>query len=644
MLPLRHSLLFNLGSVMAAITLLALSSIAVSLFIAETMQGEATAINESGALRMRSYRIASSMVYDAVDLQEHWRNTYALIQEFEQHLHSPELTGVLPEDPRHPLRQAYDHIEYQWREEIRPLFDIYLEGIQNSTAETGDQRDFFISEDAVTNLRASYFAHVAGFVDNIDYLVSLLENDAESNIRHLRIYQFVALALTLLLTLGGLFLVNQRIRLPLQQLLNGARRVRQRDFSFRTRYTGKDELGQVGEAFNTMAEDLSHIYNELEDRVQQKTRDLERSNCSLELLYRTVRRLNLAASPHQAYPELLRDIEQLADMHGGAICLSHQNNRTAAMLASTLDRQNTRRQLCQDGTCERCLGHDHIQFLDLDEQRKLVVVPIRDSNRRYGVLVMESRPGGTIEAWQVQLLETIAGHIGITINSARQAAENRRLELMEERGVIARELHDSLAQSLTFMKIQLSRLQAELGKPDNREATENILTELRLGLNSAYRELRELLTTFRLKIDGETFSDALHKTVEEFNERGDTQIRCDNRLPYFDFTPNEEIHVLQLIREALSNVIHHARAPTARVLLQYNHDGDIQIAIEDNGIGIGTPRSQAHHYGLTIMNERARSMNGRLSINNRAGGGTSVELVFTPTNPTAPVDLQPEDA
>ncbi len=641
-LRIRHSLLFNLGTVMTAITLLAFTSMAVSLFIADTMEGEATAINESGALRMRSYRIASSLVYDAVDLKEQWQNTYALVEEFEQHLHSPELMAVLPEDRQQPLRQAYDRIEFQWREEIRPLLDIYLDGLLGFLPETGQGQDFSISKDAVTNLRAQYFANVSGFVNNIDYLVSLLEEDAETNVRDLRIYQFFALLLTVLLALTGLILVNQRIRLPLQQLLVGAERARRRDFSFRTRYTGKDELGQLGLAFNSMAEDLSHIYNELEHRVQQKTFDLERSNCSLELLYNTVRRLNLASSPHEAYPELLQDIEQLADMHCGAICLSNQDSETAAMLASTLDREICIKQLCEKEGCSRCLHNDDIQHLKLDNNRNIITIPIRDKNQQYGVLLMAPHAGKMIEAWQIQLLETIAGHIGITLNSLQQAAENQRLELMEERSVIARELHDSLAQSLTFMKIQVSRLQAELKKPESESSTENIITELRLGLNSAYRELRELLTTFRLKIDGESFNEALDKTVEEFDERSDTHIRCDNRLPYFNLTPNEEIHVLQLIREALSNIIHHAHAQNAQVLLQYHQDGDIQINIQDDGVGIDERRSQSHHYGLTIMNERSKSIHGRLTIENRLSGGTLVKLIFSPSNPIKPVNFHHE--
>ena len=640
---LRHSLLFTLGTVMAAITLLAFASMAVSLFIADTMQGEATAINESGALRMRAYRIASSMVYDAIDVNEHWQNTYALIEEFEQHLHSPGLTAVLPENGQHPLRQAYDHVEYQWHEEIQPLFDIYLEGIIDSGTAQG--LDFTISEDAVTNLRTQYFSQVSGFVDNIALLAGLLEDHAETNIRRLRFYQLVALALTILLALTGFMLVNRRIRQPLQQLLRGAERARKRDFSFRTSHTGKDELGQLGLAFNTMAEDLSCIYTELEERVQQKTFELERSNSSLELLYKTVKRLNLSPSPHEVYLELIQDIERLAGLRGGAICLTHQDNDTAAMLATTLDKNSIQKQLCEKTGCSQCLCGDTIQSLDFNgKQQKITAIPVQDSARQYGVLLMAVDSEKVMEAWQKKLLETIASHIAITINSSQQEAENRRLELMEERSVIARELHDSLAQSLTFMKIQVSRLQAELKNPENESSTEKIITELRLGLNNAYRELRELLTTFRLKIDGQTFNQALENTVEEFNQRSDTRICCDNRLTYFDLTPNEEIHILQLVREALSNVIHHAKAKNAQVLLEYSQEGDIRICVEDDGIGIDESKLQSHphHYGLTIMNERASSMHGQLSIENKSTGGTRVKLIFRPSNPATPINIYHE--
>lgn len=627
---------------MFAITLLAIGSITASLFIADTVQGQATAINESGALRMRSYRIASSLVYDVPD-DDHWQKTYTLISEFERHLRNKDLLNALPADETHPLRLAYQQINQQWYDEIEPLFDIYLDGILGIISKTGQPTEAIISEGAVTNLRNRYFLVVADFVDNIDYLVSLLEQNAESKIQHLRLYQFIALGFTIALVITALILVYKRVHIPMQQLLIGAEQVRKKDFSFRTPHTRRDELGQLGHAFNIMAEDLSAIYNELEDRVHQKTRDLERSNQSMELLYKTVKRLNKAITPHVTFANILQDIEQLTGTGRGAICLSDTSQKKSAMLASTLQPDDFCHQFCKITECNKCFGDETSQLHNLYDtsgnSKQVLTIPISDQNQQYGILIIESAQHHAIASWQQQLLESIAGHIGIAINLSHQAAESRRFALIEERSVIARELHDSLAQSLTFMKIQVSRLQALIKQPNTQEESIDVISELRTGLNSAYRELRELLTTFRLKIDGEDFSDALAKTVAEFNERSPTHIDCNNQITYFDLTPNEEIHILQLIREALSNIVQHARANTASIILEYIQTGDIHFSIEDDGKGIPDDPSRTHHYGLGIMKERATSLNGQLNIDNKPGGGVIIDLVFTPTNKATPINI-----
>ncbi len=647
-LKIRHSLLISLGIVMTTITLLTFSSIATSLFIADTIQGQATAINESGALRMRSYRIASSLVFDMPD-DQHWQTTQALVNEFEKHLHSSNIVNILPSDKNHPLNIAYNEIIYQWQEDIKPIFDIYLDGIANPNPNDQHNIDMMISQGAVINLRNRYFLIVSDFVNNIDYFVSLLEEDESKKVQSLRVYQAIALVLTIMLVIGALILVYKRIHRPMSQLLSAAMRVRQRDFSFRISYTGQDELGQLGKAFNSMADGLSEAYNDLENRVKQKTIDLERSNQCIELLYKTVKQLNTADSPSLTFPTILKDIETLTGLGPGAICLSHQALDSAAMLASTLNDGNLIGQLCEKSNCQKCMSGGKNNQLTIKDKtgnnKQIISIPIADKKQKYGVLILDldkdnSGINKTVEPWQLQLLDSIAGQIGIAINLAHQIDKSRRLVLMEERGAIARELHDSLAQSLTFMKIQVSRLQATLHKPDTNNNAENIMAELRLGLNSAYKELRELLTTFRLKIDGDDFNAALLKTVTEFNDRSETKISCDNQITYCDLTPNEEIHVLQLIREALSNIVQHARASNANVILQYTASGQIRLSIEDNGIGLSTDKSRTHHYGLSIMSERAKTLNGDLTINNREHNGTRVVLTFTPTYKTAPVNLK----
>jgi len=626
----RHSLLLSLGIVMTTISLLAFASMAASLFIADTIQGEATAINLTGALRMRSYQISDSLIYD-VPGEQHWRETHKLLIEFKKQLTKHELLNIIPDNPDDKIFIAYKKIESQWAEKIEPLFEVFLDE-QN----TKKQPNLTIRKDTVANIRYQYGLVITAFVDNINYLVTLIEEDAETKIQQLRIYQYISLALTIFLVLIALILVYKRVHIPMKELLTGAERVSNKDFTYVTTYTGGDELGQLGLAYNSMTKDLSEIYDELEDRVKQKTIDLERGNCSMELLYKTVRRLNEAVSPHHTFPFILNDIERLIGTEKGAICLSDQSQEEGVILSSTFKTNEINELICDKTKCSTCLSNNKSGIIELpnsnNEKKEVITIPISHQNKNYGLLIIESSNTINIQEWQKQLFGSIADHIGIAINLSRKMTESRRLSLMEERGVIARELHDSLAQSLTFMKIQVSRLTALMKNSVIENEATDVIQELKIGLNSAYRELRELLTTFRLKIDDDDFRIALEKTITEFNGRGSTLITCENNIIYFDLTPNEEIHILQLIREALSNIVQHSKATKAVISLKYNDSAGMSISITDNGQGINDIESKQHHYGLIIMNERAQTLNGELNISKQVNGGTSVELTFIPCN------------
>ena len=140
------------------------------------------------------------------------------------------------------------------------------------------------------------------------------------------------------------------------------------------------------------------------------------------------------------------------------------------------------------------------------------------------MLLVTHRQGDAFQDWQTQVLETLGKHIGISIGVARRVTQRRRLALLDERSVIARELHDSLAQSLSYLKIQVTRLY--LLRENNAAAgqLDEVMSELKEGLDAAYRQLRELLTTFRLQMDGRGLAVALSETVSEFNTRGEVEI------------------------------------------------------------------------------------------------------------------------
>jgi len=95
-------------------------------------------------------------------------------------------------------------------------------------------------------------------------------------------------------------------------------------------------------------------------------------------------------------------------------------------------------------------------------------------------------------------------------------------------------------------------------------------------------------------------------------------------------SPNEEIHALQIVREALSNVLNHAQARQAEVRVLCNSDGSVSATVTDDGIGI-REAAGAHHYGMTIMEERAKNLGGQLSVENLPTLGTRITLHFMPS-------------
>lgn len=633
LIALKKSLLFRVGLAMTTIISLAVIGMLSSVFIAETAEGFAAAINQSGTLRMQSYRIASSMQEERpMHSPKTIAWTQALVEEFEQRLHSDRIHHVLPKRSRSKLMRAYLTVEKQWNGEIRPLLDLYLFNARQGNVTPQD-------EDELWRLKQLFMAKVDDFVDDVHFFVKVLEDEAENKIKQLRVIQLIALVLTLLVVAVIMQLMRVRVLGPLKDLLACAEAARRGDLSWRTRFDSHDELGQLGGAFNLMAEDLSAMYSDLEARVQRKTADLERSNKSLELLYLTTKRLSEYSLSKEVLMALLKDIEQLIGIRGGTICLGQSGDEQAYRYASTRESMLADRSKSPGLSCEQCFGqgNSHMFLLDHASRKNLWVfsAPIKDQSQQYGVLIVDIDSSTGLEEWQKRLLEAVASHIAMAINMSDKASQSRRIALLEERSVIARELHDSLAQSLSYLKIQVSRLEKAIVETPNDRKVLTITDELRDGLNGAYRQLRELLTTFRLRISERGLSSALAETVADFQERWDISIELDNQLCNCKFTPNQEIHIIQIVREALSNVVRHSKADAAKVFLGCEPSGMVTVNVQDNGIGLNAEIAAIHHYGMAIMKERAQGLGGELEILDSDMGGTCVQVRFDVSNTQA---------
>lgn len=622
---LKNSILFRVALAMAVIISLAFAGMFSSIFIAQTSEGFAAAINQAGTLRMQSYRIASSLVHHlATDTPYSEAATSRLVEEFEQRLSSDRIHQVVSEDGNAVVFKAYHAVEDQWNESMKPTLDRYM----GSAAADPLLLDLQALEDA----RNIYLSNVDGFVDNIHRLVKALEVEAENKIQQLRILQIIIFILTLIVIAVIMRFMKVSVLSPLQELMSAASAVRKGDFSVRAVVKRDDELGQLSATFNTMSENLSAMYTELEDRVRQKTADLERSNRSLELLYITTKRLSESPVSQDVLTEVIHDIEKQIGIHSGTVCLGKPGDPVAYRMASTGQNKTWNAGTDDALKCERCFGqgeaHTFRVRIGTPRERSVFSIPIIDQDRQYGVLLVELNQNENLDDWKKRLLETVASHIALALNMNEKASQSRMLALSEERSVIARELHDSLAQSLSYLKIQVTRLEKSILSRADMQQSLAINNGIRNGLKEAYHQLRELLTTFRLRINEAGLAVALKETVSEFDSRGEVNIELVSRIGNCQFGPNAEIHLIHLIREALANILQHAQASEARVLLQCDAEGKATLLIEDNGIGILEKQSQQHHYGMTIMQERARGLGGNLEIHHPDAGGTTLKLTF----------------
>ncbi|MDY0045932.1 MAG: histidine kinase [Thauera propionica] len=626
-LLVRHSILLLVALAMLALALISLAGMSASVMVAESVQGSASAINHAGSLRRLTYRVAGLVAADALSGPLSPRRVEAAIEDFERALGHPELQRIVQRDPGGLFAATYRGVDSSWRQSLRPSLKVMVRAEPSTPPEE--------VEALLTN--------VDRFVDQLDTLVFVLEQDTEARIEDLREILAGAIIATLVVIIVALFILRRSLLKPLGGLLAATRAIARGDYSARVEHVGYDELGRVGATFNLMAGEISRQYQTLEQRVAEKTAELQRSNRSLELLYHAIARLYQTPTEPAVYEATLRDIDHVAGLQGSFACIEPRQEGPATVIASTLG-PCVERVARGDQACAECRAVS-VAGAELRGEQKLLRFPLRDREHHYGMLRLALPAGEALEDWQRQLVEALSRHIGMALGAARRSEQERLLALQEERSVIARELHDSLAQALSYMKIQMSLLQRALADPARLAEADTILADLRTGVNDAYRQLRELLVSFRLELSGD-LGALLRAAVAEYRERGGVDIALEIRLSDCSLTPNQEVHVLQIVREALSNMLRHAMARHARVALACDEGGRVTITVEDDGVGIDDgPVDGRDHHGLSIMRERARSLGGEIEITRRGEGGTRISVNFQAvhTLPALAVDAFAEE-
>jgi len=442
---------------------------------------------------------------------------------------------------------------------------------------------------------ANYQAQVASYVKQIDHFVLALQRYSEIKLTIVAAISVMGYIAIVALVLFCIRFMRRQVVTPLKRLVDASQRMQQRDFDHPPLDVSlPNELGVLSQAFTAMSGELAKLYKSLEYKVQEKTERLQQANRTLEVLYSCSQALSAGQLDQRAFEKVLRIVRLSEQLQ--CIQLNVEDNLSQWQVSS---------------------GE-----------------PLAEQEWHALTIVQDHKPLGSL-SWQQQqqpphphLMQSVANMLSRSVYFNRAQKQHMQFLLMEERATIARELHDSLAQALTFLRIQLTLLKRTLA--GSTPAAHEIINDFDRALADAYRQLRELLTTFRLSIQDPDLNAALEQVLEPLKLLTCARIQLHCRLASQALNAQQQVHALQIVREAVLNAIKHADAQEIVIRCELSPEGDNQITIIDDGSGIDSLDEPEGHYGLTIMSERAARLGGKLHIRRGKEKGTEICLIFPP--------------
>jgi two-component system nitrate/nitrite sensor histidine kinase NarX len=227
------------------------------------------------------------------------------------------------------------------------------------------------------------------------------------------------------------------------------------------------------------------------------------------------------------------------------------------------------------------------------------------------------------------LLEALASHLAAAMENLRLDSLAKEAAVSHERNLLARELHDSIAQSLAFLKIQVQLMRDALASGDAARI-QAVLGEIDAGVRESYGDVRELLLHFRTRANAEQIEPALQTTLRKFEHQSGIAARLQMQGQGLPLAPDVQLQVLHIVQEALSNVRKHAHAH--QVWLDVQQQPQWRFEVRDDGIGFEAddPARSESHVGLRIMAERAERIGATLELLSTPGRGSSMVLTLPP--------------
>ena len=627
------SLTTKLLAMGAVFLLVALGSIGLTLWVTWKLEGGAAAVNEAGRLRMAMLRMVMVMQTEPpAAVQERMRQFDASLELLR--------TG----DPSRPLfvpwsaetRSRFDAIRAQWAT-TRTVW-----GSASASATAKENVNLNVNESARAQGRAQLLADGDAFVAQVDGFVEAIEVQIAGWTAALHLFQLCMMAVAIMAAVTFMAVSYLLVINPLTRLQQAQVRLRQGEMGTRLPVETDDEFGQLAAGFNLMAHALQASHDDLEHKVRDKTTSLGVQNERLRALYDVSALTSTAGSLELLAQGFAQQVRRVSGADAAAVRWSNEANERYVLLAGDgLPLAMAEGEQCvRTGSClcGQPKGQARTRVIPITASTEVALphcrdagfqtmatIPVQMHQRLLGEVDLFFRSHVEINDGLRDLLDAMARHLASGMESLRAAALEREAAVAEERGLLARELHDSIAQSLAFLKIQTQLLRDAVARGDETKRDRS-MGELDVGVRECYADVRELLVHFRTRTSEEDIEAALRATLSKFEHQTGMATTLAMEGHGLPLAPDVQIQVLHMVQEALSNVRKHAGA--SRVDLRVSRHPRWRFEVQDNGSGFeaASVPPDSLHVGLGIMRERAQRIGALVQITSAPGQGTCVRI------------------
>lgn len=475
---------------------------------------------------------------------------------------------------------------------------------------------------------------------NAKLIVEMEQSEAfQSIFASLRVNIFLILS-ALVLAIVISTLTSKRISRPLSQLVEGAKRIARGNLNQPVPIKSNDEIGEVSLAFNAMSNQLQTLINDLEEKVEQRTEALRVHVFRLEMLAEISREITSILAIDNLTERVIESIRNSFQFRTVNLYLWDEEKGCFHIITSPNDqgKQNLPLEIEKEEIFAICkkqtMEEVDLALKPIDKERSLkkdactrLFIPMLTGERIIGAIEIQNQQSGIFSPEEKLILQSLADQIAIALENARHYNQARQVATLEERQRIARDLHDSIIQSLYSISLLAEGGIRSLTSGNLQQTRENFI-DLRDAGKEALKNLR--LMTYAMR-PPDLQEAGLIGAVQQRLDSVETRVGIETRLLVagkIDLPDIMEEMVYFVALEALNNALKHAGATEIKVMISQDVK-HFQLKVIDNGKGFLVDSiAKTTGMGLVNMRQRVEEFNGAFNVLTKESQGTTIMADF----------------